>query len=83
MSQACHAPTPLLNQVETIDEERCRLNRAACGKALSKQASAILALDDVIDAAVCLLTAQRLHQGKAIVLGGELDSRGLRMEMVA
>lgn len=136
-------------------EERCRLNRAACGKALSKQASAIvpkirevdlvitpamqswvrevhpevsfamlagapmvhrksrtagrterlmvlrrhglefdpvaerlrlgrnLELDDLVDAAVCLLTAQRLHRGDAVVMGGDLDSRGLRMEMVA
>lgn len=136
-------------------EERCRLNREACGKALSKQASAIvpkirevdlaltpemqswvrevhpevsfamlagtpmvhrkakaagraerlevlrrhglecdpvaerlrlglanLELDDLVDAAVCLLTARRLQQGRAVVLGGDLDSRGLRMEMV-
>lgn len=135
--------------------ERCRLNRAACGKALSQQAShlipkirevdlaitpamqawireahpelAFAALagaplatrkatpdgvlervallqragvhlephslrlglgrsrvkpDDLLDAAVLLLTARRLRDGTARVLGGDVDSRGLRMEIV-
>ena len=42
-------------------------------------------LDDVLDAAACLLTAQRIARGaNAPPLGdGVLDARGLRMEIVA
>lgn len=43
-----------------------------------------ITLDDVIDAAVCLLTAQRIYRGHEQVLGdGAVDRRGLRMEIVA
>jgi predicted RNase H-like nuclease len=41
-------------------------------------------LDDIIDAAVCLLTAKRVAEHSACVFGdGAVDSRGLRMEIVA
>ena len=45
-----------------------------------------VARDDVIDAAACLIAAQRIALGKAIVLPDgvvERDARGLRMEIVA
>ena len=44
-----------------------------------------VAEDDLIDAAVCLVTARRIVQGDAQVLppdGAEQDARGLRMEIV-
>jgi predicted RNase H-like nuclease len=44
-----------------------------------------VALDDVIDAAACLVAAYRIAQGNAIVLPSgepEYDQRGLRMEIV-
>ena len=40
-------------------------------------------VDDIVDAAAALITAQRIVSGRPLVLGGERDSRGLRMEMVA
>jgi len=41
-------------------------------------------IDDLLDAAVALLTARRVHDGAAQMLGdGLLDARGLRMEIVA
>lgn len=43
-----------------------------------------VAVDDLVDAAVALLTAWRMSTEKAQVLGdGALDARGLRMEIVA
>jgi predicted RNase H-like nuclease len=42
--------------------------------------------DDVIDAVACLVAAQRISRGKALVLPSgvvEHDARGLRMEIVA
>jgi predicted RNase H-like nuclease len=45
-----------------------------------------VALDDVIDAAACLIAAHRIAQGTACVLPcdhAECDQRGLRMEIVA
>ena len=45
-----------------------------------------VARDDVIDAVACLLAAQRIVRGKALVLPGDRvdrDARGLRMEIVA
>jgi predicted RNase H-like nuclease len=52
--------------------ERLRLGRS------------LLAIDDLLDAAACLLTAERIAEGRAQVLGdGAIDSRGLRMEIVA
>ena len=45
-----------------------------------------VARDDVIDAVACLVAAQRIALGKAIVLPDgiiERDDRGLRMEIVA
>ena len=45
-----------------------------------------VARDDVIDAVACLVAAQRIALGKAIVLPDglvERDARGLRMEIVA
>jgi predicted RNase H-like nuclease len=40
-------------------------------------------LDDVLDAAACLVTAKRIHEGRGLILGdGALDGRGLRMEIV-
>jgi predicted RNase H-like nuclease len=42
--------------------------------------------DDIIDAVACLITAQRLITGDAVVMPSgpvPLDARGLRMEMVA
>lgn len=39
--------------------------------------------DDLVDAAVLLLTARRILEGTARILGGDVDSRGLRMEIVA
>lgn len=42
------------------------------------------ALDDVLDAAACLLTAKRISEGRERVLGDRaLDAKGLRMEIVA
>jgi predicted RNase H-like nuclease len=41
-------------------------------------------VDDLIDAAAALLTASRMSEGRAQVLGnGAVDARGLRMEIVA
>jgi hypothetical protein len=37
----------------------------------------------VLDACAVAWTAARLARGTAIRLGGELDERGLRMEMIA
>jgi predicted RNase H-like nuclease len=52
--------------------ERLRLGRS------------LVALDDLLDAAVCLLTARRISDGTAIVLGdATMDAHGLRMEIVA
>ncbi len=48
--------------------------------------SADLAIDDLIDALACLVTARRLGVGKARVFpetAPRLDARGLRMEIVA
>jgi predicted RNase H-like nuclease len=43
-----------------------------------------VAIDDLIDAAGCLVSAKRVTDGKAIVLGDNTtDQRGLRMEIVA
>jgi predicted RNase H-like nuclease len=43
-----------------------------------------VAIDDLLDAAVALLTARRVHDGAAQMLGdGLVDARGLRMEIVA
>jgi len=39
--------------------------------------------DDVLDAYALLWTASRWVRGEAVVLGGERDARGLRMEIVA
>ena len=39
--------------------------------------------DDLLDAAILCWTAQRLVDGTALVLGGERDERGLRMEITA
>ena len=42
--------------------------------------------DDIVDAVACLVAAQRIAEGKAIVLPAgtiERDARGLRMEIVA
>lgn len=41
--------------------------------------------DDIVDALVCLITAQRIARGEALVLpaSAEYDARGLRMEIVA
>jgi predicted RNase H-like nuclease len=41
-------------------------------------------LDDILDAAACLLTAKRITEGRECVLGdGAVDGRRLRMEVVA
>lgn len=45
-----------------------------------------VARDDIIDALACLVTAQRVQRGQAIILpdgDAQYDARGLRMEMVA
>ena len=45
-----------------------------------------VARDDVIDAVACLVAAQRIALGKAVVLPDgivERDARGLRMEIIA
>jgi predicted RNase H-like nuclease len=52
--------------------ERIRLGRS------------LVAIDDLLDAAACLLTAKRIAEGREQVLGdGAVDSRGVRMEIVA
>lgn len=52
-------------------QERLRLSRS------------LVAIDDLLDAAVCLLTAKRILAGRAQVLGdGAVDARRLRMEIV-
>ena len=38
--------------------------------------------DDILDAFVAAWTARRLVTGTSVRLGGELDERGLRMEMI-
>lgn len=46
--------------------------------------AAALDVDDLLDAAVCLLTAHRIANGRAQTLGnGQRDERGLRMEILA
>jgi predicted RNase H-like nuclease len=40
-------------------------------------------VDDLIDAAVGLVTALRIQSNRANVLGGTLDAKGLRMEIVS
>ena len=58
-----------------VREERAKLG----GKKTTER-------DDIVDAAVCLVTAQRSASREAIVLpvgAVPLDARGLRMEMVA
>jgi predicted RNase H-like nuclease len=53
-------------------EERARLGRAR------------VAVDDLIDAAACLVTARRIHDGATRLLGGgDADARGIRMEIIA
>ncbi len=42
-----------------------------------------LKADDVLDAAIACWSADRLVRGTALVLGGEPDSRGLKMEICA
>ena len=45
-----------------------------------------VARDDVVDAVACLVAAQRIARGRALVLPDgvvEHDARGLRMEIVA
>jgi hypothetical protein len=42
-----------------------------------------VAVDDLIDAAVGVVTASRIAAGHPSVLGGARDARGLRMEIVA
>jgi predicted RNase H-like nuclease len=42
-----------------------------------------VAIDDVIDAAVGVVTASRIAAGHESVLGGSRDARGLRMEIVS
>jgi predicted RNase H-like nuclease len=43
-----------------------------------------VAIDDLIDAAACLMSAKRVREGKAIVLGdAAIDQRGLRLKIVA
>ncbi len=57
-----------------VDAERVRLGRSNVKR------------DDIIDAAVCLVSARRVVRGRAVVLPLEnapTDARGLRMEMVA
>jgi predicted RNase H-like nuclease len=50
----------------------------------SRLVSSRVAIDDLIDAAVAMLTAFRVSRGTEKVLGGRArDSRGLRMEIVA
>lgn len=53
------------------DEVRARLGRPGVTR------------DDIVDAAALLLTARRIHAAQAIVLGGDRDSRGLRMAITA
>lgn len=40
-------------------------------------------LDDIIDAAACLVTARRLAAGTATAIAPPRDRKGLRMEIVA
>ena len=40
-------------------------------------------VDDVLDAFAGAWTARRLARGCAVRIGGEVDARGLRMEVVA
>lgn len=40
-----------------------------------------LKADDVLDAAIACWSADRITRGTALVLGGELDARGLKMEI--
>jgi predicted RNase H-like nuclease len=57
-----------------VAAERTRLGRGRVG------------LDDLLDAVACLATAQRIQEGRAMVLPGpevERDARSFRMEIVA
>lgn len=56
------------------------------GPTRRRPASSDLALDDLIDALACLVTANRIRTGEARVFPegpARLDARGLRMEIVA
>ena len=52
-------------------------------RALSSARPAGATLDDILDAFVAAWTARRWVTGNHIRLGGDLDERGLRMEMIA
>jgi predicted RNase H-like nuclease len=58
-------------ELEPLDERRRLGGRAN------------VAADDIIDAAVCLLTARRIADKPLVLSDGALDARGLRMEIVA
>ena len=51
--------------------------------ALAQQPSTGAQPEDVLDAVVGAWTARRLVEGTALRLGGELDARGLRTEVIA
>lgn len=62
--------------------ERLALLAAAGAGDLSRVRALGAAPDDILDAAVLALTAQRIHEGTAVRLGdGAHDARGLRMEV--
>lgn len=65
--------------------ERASLVRAAFGEVDLAEAARVAraGADDVLDAFAVAWTAARLAEGSAVRLGGELDERGLRMEIVA
>jgi predicted RNase H-like nuclease len=61
----------LLLTLDQIQKHRAELGR---GKAH---------VDDIIDAAACLMTAERIARGEHRIFGGQMDSRNLRMEIDA
>jgi len=81
---------PLQHSKKTSSGQRERLellvaNGLGFDPAVERQrlGRARVQLDDILDAAACLLTAQRIAEHRACVLGdGALDARGLRMEVV-
>jgi predicted RNase H-like nuclease len=70
--------TILQHYIPSINEAALRRERCCLGRKK-------LALDDLVDATACLLTAQRIAQRQAVSLpstGSQIDARGLRMEIV-
>ncbi len=75
-------PPPTPSARRTAGSNAWRLLAAAGLGDLSKLRALGAAPDDILDAAVLALTAERVRDGTATRLGdGSVDARGLRMEV--